>query len=77
MTEPEFLDVEDVLTLHEQRIEPFGGSAGLRDRGLLEPAGRQRSTVIAIDLFFISTNFGLNRPFRPLQSAGAGPRDES
>lgn len=36
--EPEFLDVEDVLELHATQLEVFGGSDGLRDRGLLESA---------------------------------------
>ena len=33
---PEFLTVEDVLELHALQLERFGGSAGLRDQGLLE-----------------------------------------
>jgi death-on-curing protein len=33
-----FLPVEDVITLHTERILTFGGSPGLRDRGLLESA---------------------------------------
>ena len=36
--EPEFLDLEDVLLIHDQQLVRFGGSAGLRDRGLLESA---------------------------------------
>lgn len=39
--EPLFLDVEDVLELHASQLEAFGGSAGLRDRGLLESAVAQ------------------------------------
>lgn len=35
---PEFLEVEDVLQIHQLQLERFGGSAGLRDRGLLESA---------------------------------------
>lgn len=38
MTDPEFLDVDDVLALHERQIAEFGGSSGIRDRGLLESA---------------------------------------
>ena len=34
----EFLDVEDVLELHATQLSVFGGSDGLRDRGLLESA---------------------------------------
>lgn len=33
-----FLTVEVVLVLHQLQLERFGGSAGLRDRGLLESA---------------------------------------
>ena len=32
------LSVEEVLSLHELLIKRYGGSAGLRDRGLLESA---------------------------------------
>ncbi|MHB8419827.1 MAG: type II toxin-antitoxin system death-on-curing family toxin [Myxococcales bacterium] len=35
---PDFLNVDEVLELHEEAIESFGGSAGVRDRGLLESA---------------------------------------
>jgi death-on-curing protein len=35
---PEFLDLEDVLELHAQLIARYGGSGGVRDRGLLESA---------------------------------------
>lgn len=39
--EIEFLTTEVVLALHQRRLERFGGSAGLRDRGLLESAVAQ------------------------------------
>ncbi len=39
--EPLFLDVDDVLEIHSMQLEAFGGSAGLRDRGLLESAVAQ------------------------------------
>ena len=39
--EPEFLDVEDVIEIHATQLEVYGGSAGLRDRGLLESAVAQ------------------------------------
>lgn len=38
MIEPIFLDVEDVLDLHYDQIEAFGGIHGIRDKGLLESA---------------------------------------
>lgn len=33
-----FLSVEDVLSLHEEAIDAWGGTHGIRDRGLLESA---------------------------------------
>lgn len=33
-----FLSVEDVLSLHEDAIDAWGGTHGIRDRGLLESA---------------------------------------
>ena len=33
-----FLSVEDVLSLHEDAIDAWGGMHGVRDRGLLESA---------------------------------------
>lgn len=38
MTEPVFLSLDEVLEIHEQQIEIYGGSAGLRDAGGLESA---------------------------------------
>ena len=35
---PRFLSIEEVLALHAEQIRLFGGSTGLRDRGLLESA---------------------------------------
>jgi death-on-curing protein len=36
--DPVFLDVEDVLLIHEEQVPRYGGSPGIRDRGLLESA---------------------------------------
>jgi death-on-curing protein len=36
--EPEFLELEDVLLIHDEQLARFGGSAGVRDLGLLESA---------------------------------------
>lgn len=36
--DPIFLTVEDVLHLHDDQLERFGGSAGVRDRGALDSA---------------------------------------
>ncbi len=40
-TEPVFLDVEDVLEIHSTQLGAYGGSAGLRDAGLLHSAVAQ------------------------------------
>ena len=37
-SDPVFLAVEDVLALHEEQLQRFGGSSGIRDRGALESA---------------------------------------
>jgi death-on-curing protein len=36
--EPVFLSLDEVLEIHEQQIERYGGSPGLRDGGALESA---------------------------------------
>jgi death-on-curing protein len=38
VSDPIFLDLEDVLLIHEEQFEEYGGSAGVRDPGLLESA---------------------------------------
>ena len=38
---PEFLSLEDVLLLHADQIERFGGAPGVRDHGLLASAVAQ------------------------------------
>lgn len=38
MIEPEFLSVADVLQIHEEQIESYGGIRGIRDERLLESA---------------------------------------
>ena len=38
MTEPDFLEIEEVLELHARQVEAFGGAPGVRDQGLLESA---------------------------------------
>jgi death-on-curing protein len=43
----EFLTVEDVLAIWKHQIERFGGSDGLRDRGLLGSAVAQAEASLA------------------------------
>lgn len=38
MSDPFFLSVEDVEDVHAESLNRFGGSSGIRDRGLLESA---------------------------------------
>ena len=38
MTDPEFLDVDDVLDTDDEALAAFGGSAGVRAAGLLASA---------------------------------------
>jgi death-on-curing protein len=42
--DPLFLDVDDALDIHTTQLETYGGSAGLRDRGLLASALAQPQT---------------------------------
>ena len=36
--QPDFLDIEDVLQIHADQLERYGGLSGVRDLGLLESA---------------------------------------
>lgn len=36
--EPAFLSVDEILEIHRDQIERYGGEIGIRDRGLLESA---------------------------------------
>lgn len=38
MMEPKFLTVEEVLVIHSEQLDAFGGIHGIRDNGLLESA---------------------------------------
>lgn len=38
MQTPEFLEIADILEIHQILIEQFGGMPGVRDEGLLESA---------------------------------------
>ena len=45
MTDPEFLELEDVLLIHERQLAKYGGASGMRDQGLLESALAQPRTT--------------------------------
>jgi death-on-curing protein len=38
MSEPTWLDVDEIIDMHAQQLAMFGGPEGVRDRGLLESA---------------------------------------
>lgn len=38
MSEPYYLDMEDVVKIHARQIERFGGASGIRDPGLVQSA---------------------------------------
>lgn len=46
---PEFLDIEDVLDIHEMQLARYGGTDGLRDQGLLESALSQPQATFGGD----------------------------
>jgi death-on-curing protein len=46
-TEPEWITVDDALWIHGELIRAFGGSAGVRDHGLLESALARPRDVFA------------------------------
>ncbi|MBB3175321.1 death-on-curing protein [Endobacter medicaginis] len=46
----DYLTVIEVLAIHQDQIERYGGSAGLRDRGLLEAALYRPQTGYYADL---------------------------
>jgi death-on-curing protein len=70
MKEPVWVLREVVFTLHEQSLAQFGGSAGVRDEGLLDSALGKPHNLFAYgkpNLFDLATSyaFGLvkNHPF--------------
>ncbi|NEQ29268.1 MAG: type II toxin-antitoxin system death-on-curing family toxin, partial [Microcoleus sp. SIO2G3] len=50
MPTPEFLDLAIVLRIHDRLIQQFGGTAGVRDLGLLESALAQPQATFAGEL---------------------------
>ena len=38
MSEPIWLDVREVIDMHAEQLEMFGGPEGIRDQGMLESA---------------------------------------
>jgi death on curing protein len=72
VTPPDFLTLDDVLWIHEQQLELYGGQAGVRDRRLLESAvGMPQQTFggefLHDDLFAMAAAYAFhiaeNQPF--------------
>jgi len=72
VTEPEFLDVDDVLAIHDEALAAFGGSAGVRDAGLLAyavamPQASFGGELLHEDLFAMAAAYAFhiaqNQPF--------------
>ena len=71
MTEPRWLPLLHVLAIHSDQIKTHGGSAGLRDRGLLESALERPKNQFHCgsdpDLASLAAAYGFglanNRPF--------------
>ncbi|MCY7276451.1 MAG: type II toxin-antitoxin system death-on-curing family toxin [Phormidesmis sp. CAN_BIN44] len=47
---PEFLDLKTVLRIHDRQIQKFGGTAGVRDLGLLDSALAQLQATFSRQL---------------------------
>jgi death on curing protein len=72
VTEPEFLEVDDVLAIHDEALSAFGGSAGVRDAGLLAsavamPRASFGGELLHEDLFAMAAAYAFhiaqNQPF--------------
>jgi death-on-curing protein len=70
--DPVFLDLEDVLLIHREQLERYGGAAGIRDQGLLDSAvATPRATCggnfVHEDLFSMAAAYAFhlaqNQPF--------------
>lgn len=70
--DPVFLDLDDVLLIHEEQLARYGGGAGIRDAGLLDSAlGTPRATLggdfVHLDLFAMAAAYAFhiaqNQPF--------------
>jgi death on curing protein len=67
-----FLDVDDVLAIHDEALASFGGSAGMRDAGLLAstvamPMASFGGELLHDDLFAMAAAYAFhiaqNQPF--------------
>ncbi len=72
MQTPEFLNLEDVLRIHERQIQKFGGTSGIRDVNLLESALAQPQATFSGELLHATVwkqaaaylfHLAMNHPF--------------
>ena len=72
LTHLEFLTVQEVLDLHDEQLQRFGGSAGVRDRGALDSAVATPQTTfdgafLHTDVFEMASAYAFhiaeNQPF--------------
>ena len=70
MTEPKWLTVDLIITIHDEQLREFGGPAGIRDMGALESAlgrARNRWAYEGGDLSRLAAAYGFgiarNHPF--------------
>lgn len=63
MDEPRFLTLDEVLYLHDESLERFGGAAGIREPGLVESAVESARHVFGYgrgDLFEIAAAYAFH-----------------
>jgi death-on-curing protein len=69
---PKFLELDDVLRIHERQIEKFGGTSGVRDQGLLDSALSQPQATFSGELLHTTVweqaaaylfHLAMNHPF--------------
>ena len=61
--EPEFLEFEEVLALHERSLQAYRGAAGMRDEGVVRSAVAQPRTdfyYAQADLFGIAAAYAFH-----------------
>ena len=72
MQPPKFLELDDVLRIHQRQVEKFGGMSGIRDLGLLESALTQPQATFLGELLHATVweqaaaylfHLAMNHPF--------------
>jgi death-on-curing protein len=77
--EPEFLTLDEILEIHRDQIERYGGDEGIRDSGLLESAVAmpQQSfggEYLHRDIFEMAAAYAFHRPRTKHSSTGTSGR---